>query len=117
MTKTDLQGATSYHLTTTKTPDGDMSYARIKFPDCVHHYTLDQFYDVMVVEIFDLEGRYLQAGDELDIQAHIGHPSGRRSERVRSRPTKSQAIETCKGMVEWHLNDDYPLWTPSKGDE
>ena len=107
MTKTDLQGATSYHLTTTKTPHGDMSYARIKFPDCVHHYTLDQFYGVMVVEIFDLEGRYLHSGDELDIQ----------SNGIRSRPTKSHAILTCKGMVEWHLNDDYPLWTPSKGEE
>ena len=105
MTKTDRHGAISYHLTTTKTPDGDMSYARIKFPNCVHHYTLDQHYSVMMVEIFDLQGRYLTAGDELDIS-----PQG-----IRSRPTKSYAILTCKGMVEWHLEDDYPLWTPSKG--
>lgn len=108
MTRTNLHGAISYHLTTTKTPHGDMSYARIKFPDCVHHYTIDdQFYDSMVVEIFDLEGRYLRAGDEMDI---LG--TG-----LRDRPTKSEAIQHCKGMVEWHLNDDYPLWTPSKGDE
>ena len=85
-----------------------MSYARIKFPDCVHHYTIDpQFFDSMVVEIFDLEGRYLRAGDEMDI---LG--TG-----LRDRPTKSEAIQHCKGMVEWHLNDDYPLWTPSKGEE
>ena len=107
MTRTNLQGATSYHLTTTKTPHGEMSYARIKFPDCVHHYTLDQFYTVMVVEVFDLDGRYLRSADEMDI---LG--TG-----LRDRPRKTEAIQHCKGMVEWHLNDDYPLWTPSKGDE
>ena len=76
-----------------------MSYARIKFSDCVHHYTLNDDYDVMIVEIYDRDGQYLRAGDELCIEG-IG---------VRSRPTKSHSIEVCKGMVEYHLNDDYPL--------
>ena len=93
-----MHGEVSYHLTTTKTPNGDMSYGRIKFPDCIHHYTLNQYYDVMMVEVFNYKGQYLRSGDELCIEGIGIKP-----------PRKSYAIMVCKAMVEWHLNDDYPL--------
>lgn len=104
--KTDLHGALSYHLTTGHTPHGDMSYARIKFVDCVHHYTLWND-NVMVVMVFDKNNRWIHSGDEMDIVC----PDGRR------RPLKSHSINHCKAMVEYHLNDDYPLWTPASDEQ
>ncbi len=98
-------GEKSYHLTTTKTPKGDMSYARIKFNDCVHHYTLGWGASrVMVVEIFDLDGNCVNFGDEMDLVNGSCKKNG---------ATKSEAIANIKAMPEYHLNDGYPLWTPS----
>lgn len=112
MTPIGIHGEKSYHLTTTKTPKGDMSYGRIMFADCVHHYIL---YERAVftkgkrgtygfaVEIYDLDGNFLADGDEMDfIPDGNGNPA-----------SLSQSIQHTKGMVEYHLNDDYPLWTPS----
>lgn len=101
---TSRHGEKSYHLTTTKTPKGDMSYGRIKFADCVHHYTLKDDYHVFVVEVYDLKGNIIFWGDEMDITPNEIH---------QHRPTRSHAIMVAKSMVEYHLNDDFPLWTPS----
>lgn len=98
-------GEKSYHLTTTKTPQGEMSYARIKFNDCVHHYTMGWGgHRVMVVEIFDLNGNIVHLGDEMDLVNGSCKVNG---------ATKSEAIANIKAMPEYHLNDDFPLWTPS----
>lgn len=101
---TSQHGEKSYHLTTTKTPKGEMSYGRIKFADCVHHYTLKDNYHVFVVEVYDLKGNLIEIGDEMDITPNEAH---------QHRPTRSHAIMVAKSMVEYHLNDDFPLWTPS----
>ena len=103
---TSIHGEKSYHTTTTKTPKGEMSYGRIKFADCVHHYTLKDDYHVFIVEIYDLKGNIIGFGDEMDILPQASRPHA-------SSPTRSHAILTVKGMVEYHLEDDHPLWTPS----
>ena len=111
-----IHGEKSYHLTTTKTPKGEMSYARIKFDDCIHHYILYDRENTssrrkvngrmsygFMVEIYDLDGNFLANGDDMDfIPDENGFPA-----------TLSGSIQHAKGMVEYHLNDDYPLWTPS----
>jgi len=99
-------GEKSYHLTTTKTPNGHMSYARIKWDDCVHHYSMEWGSNrVMVVEIFDIDGNQLNRwGDVMDLVVGTCPKNG---------ATKSQAIAHIKSMPEYHLDDDYPLWTPS----
>lgn len=98
-------GEKSYHLTTTKTPKGEMSYARIKFNDCVHHYTMGWGSTrVMVVEIYDLDGNCINFGDEMNLCNGSCKNNG---------ATKSEAIANIKAMPEYHLNDGFPLWTPS----
>ena len=99
-------GEKSYHLTTTKTPQGKMSYGRIKFDDCVHHYCLYDGTKGFMTEIFDLDGKFLGNGDMFDLSPH--NPNSRTG-----RMTKGEAIKTAKAMVETHLDDEFPLWTPS----
>lgn len=112
MTPIGIHGEKSYHLTTTKTPDGNQSYGRIKFADCVHHYCLyDGIYTSytnrktygMMVLIYDLQDNLIALGDDYHC---ITIGSGEEA-------NKSQAIDHAKAMVEYHLNDDHPLWTPS----
>tara|TARA_R110000824_G_C14753727_1_gene628960 strand:- start:3 stop:230 length:228 start_codon:yes stop_codon:yes gene_type:complete len=74
-----------------------MSYGRIVFPTEVHHYglgkdTYDNWY--FNVSIHNNSGEYIREGDGFEMAQGT---------------TKSQAIEMVKGMVEYHLSDDYPL--------
>ena len=111
MTPIGIHGEKSYHLTTTKTPRGGMSYARIKFADCVHHYTVvenggKEGYG-FIVEIYDLRGNLIAFGDDQDFIGQV-----RQGQTLPA--TKSYAIQHAQGMVEYHLNDEeIPLWTPS----
>lgn len=104
MTPIGIHGEKSYHLTTTKTPRGDMSYGRIKFADCVHHYIVygDTGCYGVCVEVYDLKGNLLELGDMMDCPDVNRRPA-----------SKNWAITFAKALVEDHLNDDVPLWTPS----
>jgi hypothetical protein len=98
-------GEKSYHFTTKRLPNGMMSYARIKWDDCIHEYTMGWGASrVMNVVIFDLDGNIVAWGDEMDLVNGSCKKNG---------ATKSEAIANIKAMPEYHLNDDYPLWTPS----
>lgn len=106
-----IHGEKSVHTTTTKTPHGKMSYARIKFDDCVHHYTFCGYRN-MEVEIFSLDGRFLRFGDVIEI-----HPGDYPSGKPRWKVTKTDAIEFCRAMM-WdhisHADSADLLWRPSK---
>jgi len=107
--KPSIHGEKSVHTTTTKTPDGEMSYARIRFDDCIHHYTFDGHQN-MAVQIWSLDGRFLNWGDMMEVDPGRT-PSGKHRWKVR----KTDAIELCRAMVWDHIdNDDFPLWRPSK---